>query len=355
MSKIMILGAGRGQIGLFRAASRLGFETVAVTPKGDYPGLKLADQALYADIKDTEAVAAFAENEDVCGIVTAGMDAGLSAIGETCDRCGLAGFSRQSAEMSSNKLLMKEAFEKYGVRTARFRRISSEEELDRIPDEMQLPLITKAVDLGGSRGINIVLNEGQLKDAFHDTMAATRQDYCIIEEYIDGYECSATAFVCDGDVRFVLPTGDLRYGENDEIPIGHYVPFEGPEEVLRQIREQVELAIQAIGLGTCAVNADLMIRDGQVYVLELAGRLGANCIPELTSLYYGIDIYDRKNPGGTVRIRHRGLRAVRPAEGEGRAQADEHLPVPDEETPREEGGGSGKRWGYCGRCESRRQ
>ena len=41
---IMILGAGRGQVGLYKAARELGHRSVAVSIPGDYPGFAFADE-----------------------------------------------------------------------------------------------------------------------------------------------------------------------------------------------------------------------------------------------------------------------------------------------------------------------
>ena len=290
--KILILGAGRGQLGLYRACRRLGYESVAVSIDGDYPGFRLADRICITDIKDREGVAKLAEDLHADGIVTACMDAGLPALGYACEKLSLKGPTGKSAEVSSNKWLMKDAFMKNGVCTAKYVKINSSKELKEAAEKLGMPVIIKPVDLGGSRGINIVFSEEELADRFEDTMSATKENYCIVEEYIDGYEFSATAFVAGGEVLFVLPTGDLRYGENDEIPVGHYVPFECDDEMTRQVDENVRKAIEAIGLDDCAVNVDIMVKDGRPYILELTGRLGANAIPEITSEYYGSDIYE---------------------------------------------------------------
>lgn len=41
------------------------------------------------------------------------------------------------------------------------------------------------------------------------------------------------------------------------------------------------------------MNIDLLkADDGQIYIIELTGRVGATCLPELVSLYYGINYYE---------------------------------------------------------------
>ena len=123
-------------------------------------------------------------------------------------------------------------------------------------------------------------------------MEATKKDYCIAETYLKGYEASATAFVAGGKVIFVLPTGDMRWGPNDELPIGHYVPLDDSEEVLKSIEEEVTKGIRALGLDNCAVNVDVMICNGQAYILEMTGRFGGNGMLDLTAIYYGQDMHD---------------------------------------------------------------
>lgn len=288
--KVLILGAGRGQVDLYKAAKKIGARTVAVSIPGDYPGFPYADEIEYVDIRDKEGVLKAAEKHGADAVVTACVDIPVPAVGYVCDRMGLKGISHEAAVVSTNKLLMKRAFEKDGVRTARFVECMPGDDPVSVSSHLNYPLIVKPVDLAGSRGIQIVENERDLSEAVGLTMSETSEDYCIIEEYIDGYEFSATAFVLDGEILFVLPMGDVRYGENDEIPAGHYLPYEDEPGVLEDFDRQMRAGIRALGLDNCAVNADVMRKDGKVYIIEMTGRLGANCIPELTSIYMGYDI-----------------------------------------------------------------
>lgn len=292
MKNILILGAGRGQVGLIKAAKKLGYNSVVVSIDGNYPGFKYADEIVYANIKDAETITKIAKDYEVCGIITAGMDMALQSLGIACEKNGLLGLNEQTSKASSNKLFMKRAFLNEGVNTAKFEEIYNFKELETAVEKIGFPIILKPVDLGGSRGINIVFQKEELEQSFHDTMNATNEDYCIVEEYIEGYEVSATAAMSNGKLLFVLPTADVRYGENKEIPIGHYVPLDCDMQIYNKIKKEVEKAILAIGIDNCVINADLMLKDDLAYVLELTGRLGANAIPEITSAYFNFDIHE---------------------------------------------------------------
>ncbi|RGT71602.1 ATP-grasp domain-containing protein [Ruminococcus sp. AF18-22] len=314
--KIMILGAGRGQVDLIRSAKKLGYTTVVTSIEGNYPGFELADEICYADISNPEEVADAAEKYGVQGIATACLDTGIAALGYSCEKLGLTGLSERSAKLSGDKLLMKSAFMDAGVQTARYKKVSSREDVINVLEELELPMIVKAVDLQGSRGINIAYDREELLDGYDRTMKETKKDFCIIEEFIDGYEFGAQAFVLNNEVLFVLPCGDITYLGHTKIPVGHYAPLDFEDEVLEKIDKQVRKAIQAIGLNNCAVNIDMILRGDEVYVIELTGRIGANCLPQITSIFYGIDIYRLivetamgKDPSGYFRTERKDMTA----------------------------------------------
>lgn len=108
---------------------------------------------------------------------------------------------------------------------------------------------------------------------------------------IEGWEFGAQAFVYNNEVLFVMPHGDETYMSHTAVPVGHYVPLDCDENIHEQTEEAVKNAIKALGLNNCAVNVDLILRDNKVYVIELTGRVGANCLPELVEINFGIEYY----------------------------------------------------------------
>ena len=290
--KLMILGAGRGQIGLIKASKKLGYITIVASIEGNYPGFKYADEVCYVDISKPEAVYEMAKKNNIDGIATACLDTGIASIGYVCDKLNLCGLNAKAAKISNNKLLMKKAFEDNGVSTARFREIWNEKDVYKACRSLEFPLIIKAVDLQGSKGIYICNNEEEVKNSYSKVMSESKQDYCIIEEFIEGEEFGAQALVLDNEIVFVLPTSDETFRGNTNIPVGHAVPFNCPKAEYDIICKQVQQAIYAIELNNCAVNVDLIKKGDKYYVIELTGRAGANCLPELTSIYYDIPFYE---------------------------------------------------------------
>ena len=293
MKKLMIMGAGIYQVPLIKKAKEMGIYTIAVSIPGNYPGFAVADKVVYENTVDYEKVLEVAKREQIDGIVTAGTDVAVITVGKVCDELGLPGLSFEAAKISSNKILMKKRYEEYGVRTARFREVSFDENMDERVKGLDFPLIFKAVDTSGSRGIVRVNAREEFEAARDIVKASTRSDHFIIEEFIEGEEFGAQAFVYRGEVRFILPHGDYVFHGDTGVPVGHFAPYQLDEAVVADAKLQLERAIAAMGLDNCAINADFILRDGKTYVLELGGRSGATCLAELVSIYYGYDYYEK--------------------------------------------------------------
>lgn len=290
--RLLILGAGRGQIGLYKAAKEMGIYTIAGTMQDNNPPcIKLADEVCYMNIANPDEVLKKAENLKLDGVATCCLDTGISALGKTCETLQLTGLSNSASIMCNDKSKMKRAFMDYGVSTAKYYEISTEDELEKALINIQLPVIIKATDLQGSNGIYIAKNREAAYDGFRTAMKITKRSYCIVEEYIEGLEFGAQAFIYNGEVLFVMPHGDETYMSHTAVPVGHYIPLECNQDIYNQTDEVVKKAIKAIGLNNCAVNVDLILKDNIVYVIELTGRVGANCLPELVQINFGIDYY----------------------------------------------------------------
>lgn len=294
MKKLMILGAGVYQVPLIKQAKKMGIYTIVVSIKGKYPGFSLADKVYYEDITNYKKILEIAKAEKIDGIMTAGTDVAVITIGYVCDKLHLKGLSMKSAERATNKMLMKNQFEKNGVRTARFREVTFNlNTLIKETSELTFPLIFKAVDTSGSRGIKKVNSISEFEDAMNYVKKATKLDYFIVEEFIVGEEFGAQAFVQDGEIQFILPHGDYVFTGETGVPIGHFAPYNLNHEIIVDTKKQLERAIKALELDNCAINADFILHNGKTYVLEIGGRSGATCLAELTSIYYNFNYYEK--------------------------------------------------------------
>lgn len=290
---IMILGGGRYQLPLIRTARESGCRVLVIGWPGNFPGYALASKWYNVDIMDTDEVIRIAREEKIDGIVGCGSDFILPTIGRVVDALGLPGASYQSSIVASDKALMKQAFAVQDVRTAQFKKITSSEEALTAAQEMNYPVVLKIVDGSGSKGVTVCRNAQELKQAYQDNSALTHSPYMVVEQFIDGEEFGAQAYVCKGKLQFAMIHGDIVFHGKSGIPVGHYAPAMTDYAGLQKdVEEQLKRAIKALDIDNCAINADFILHEGKVYVLEIGARAGATCLPELVSECYGINYYE---------------------------------------------------------------
>lgn len=289
---LMILGAGIYQVPLIKKAKELGFGTIVASIPGPYPGFSLADEALYLDTTDAEGILKAAKEKGICGICTTGTDVAVRSIGLVNDELGLAGISGAAATILTDKSLMKKAFAGAGVRTAAFRKVITLEEARKAFLELGAPCVVKVTDKSGSRGVIRVDTERELENAFAEARKVTGKPYLLVEKFIEGHEIGVDAFICQGKPVLLLPHDKLMFhGERTTVPVGHIFPYPMSEALSKDLEEQVRRIVRASGMDNCAMNMDAFVVGEEIYVIEAGGRCGATCIPELISLYGGIDYY----------------------------------------------------------------
>lgn len=290
--QMMILGAGIYQVPLIKKARELGFRTLVVSYPGPYPGFALADEVLYLDTTDEERILLAAQERGICGICTTGTDVAVRSIGLVNDAMHLSGISREAARILTDKSLMKEAFAKEGVRTAPFRKVESQKEAHEAFRELGAPCVVKATDKSGSRGIIRVDSEDQLDAAYETAAKVTGKPYLLLEKFIAGHEIGVDAFLKDGEPVLLLPHDKLMYrGERTSVPVGHIFPYAMSDALSADLFDQVRRIVRATGMDNCPINMDAFVVGEEIFVIEAGGRCGATCIPELVSLYGGIDYY----------------------------------------------------------------
>lgn len=291
--RLLILGAGRGQMGLYRAAREMGITTIAGTlADNNPPCIPLADEVCYMNILDPDEVEVKTRDLQFDGVATCCLDRGLRALGRLCDKRSVTGYSESVALLCADKLAMKQRLEECGVNTAEYAKVSSIDELLTAIGEIGgYPVIIKATDLAGSMGIYKAFSEKDAIEGFEASKGVTKCNYVIVERLLQGREFGAQAFVFHGRVLFVMPHGDILYHSSTDVPVGHYVPFDCSSEMMDSISQETEKAIKALELDNCAVNIDFIEENGKVYVLELSGRIGANGLPEVVGMHYGLDYY----------------------------------------------------------------
>lgn len=294
MEKLMILGASVYQVPLILTAKRMGLYTIVASIPGDYPGFSDADKVCYINTTDKDAILRVCKEEGVSGICTSGTDVAVATIGYVNEQMGLAGISEEAASRACDKYEMKKAFREGGVSASAFIRADSLEEAREAAEKIGYPVVVKCVDSSGSRGINIVDSDDGLEEAYKEAVMYSRKGYVLVEEKLRGSEIGVDGMVQNGRVSLIAPHQKYTYKHNGAtIPAGHSFPYRCNDTVRKEIEKQITLAVRSLGLDNCAFNSDVFVDGEKVHIIEMGGRAGATGIPELMSIFYGFDFYEK--------------------------------------------------------------
>lgn len=290
---IMILGGSVLQLPAIHTALNMGLEVVVLDRNPNAPGMKLAHHAVAVDFTDRGASVREAIKHDIDGILTISSDLPVPTVGRICDILKLPGISEEVGEMCSNKVRMKERLVFAGVPTPVFIDVKDENDLLSLSKEFHYPLMVKAADNSGSRGVSRVDDPTQIHEAYRRARRHSRCGRVIVEKFIEGREFGAQVFVKNGDIVLILPHNDTLSPAPYYIPIGHSLPFRTEGYNFTSIELVIVKAIRALGISHGAVNMDMILSPLGPMVIEVGARFGGTCLPTLTSFYTGVNLVEQ--------------------------------------------------------------
>ena len=90
MDKLLIIGAGIGQINIVRLAKELGIYVAVVSPKG-YPAIEFADELFECDIYDYDRIVDFARTNNFTAVISDQNDLMMPSVAYVAEKLGLPG------------------------------------------------------------------------------------------------------------------------------------------------------------------------------------------------------------------------------------------------------------------------
>ena len=279
--KILILGAGEGQVPLILRAKEAGWYTVVVSPQGHYPGFELADRCCYLDISDAEAILGLAREMQVKAIATDQTDISMPTVVTVAKELGLPCIDCENIYHFQFKSLMREICYRQGIATIVYCVTDKLEEAQAF--FLSIPngkAIVKPVDSQGSRGIHKVCSSDGIPDAFASALKYSRSGRVIIEQFIDGHEIEVDTAMKDGKTVCTLIGDVYNFGFEDTFSAYERIyPARMEPELEKTVRAYNESVLKALGLTTGWTHGEYIVtEEGDVYLLEVGLRGGGNFI-----------------------------------------------------------------------------
>ena len=274
---LAIIGASYLQLPLIEKAKDMGYTThVFAWAAGDV-GEEAADHFYPVSIVEKEVILEQCRNIGICGICSIASDLAMVTVNYVAEKMGLCSNSIHATKKSTNKHLMRMAFEAAGDPSPKSIQVDGDTDLAAL--KLSYPVIVKPTDRSGSRGIYKVMGFADLADAVRDAMEQGFEKKALIEEFAEGQEYSVEFISYRGEHHFLALTHKYTTGAPSFIETGHLQPAPVDAKTLERVKQVVTHALDTLELKNGASHSELKIApDGTIRIIEIGGRMGGDCI-----------------------------------------------------------------------------
>lgn len=290
--KILILGAGEGQVPLIRYAKQNGWSTIVVSPQGNYPGFTLADKCCYADITDIKTILQLAKEEQIEAVATDQTDISVPTVQYVAEALNLPHIECDDIENFHYKSRMRSVCEAAGLPTIHSAVTSTLAEAESFfIEHHNEPAIIKPTDSQGSRGVQKVENITELRNGYAEALRFSKEKKVIIEQFIDGQEIEVDTIIYASEVKGCLIGDVYIFGLKDTFASYERIyPTAYSGEIYQSIYATNEITLRALGMRTGWTHGEYIVaKDGTVYLIEVGARGGGNYVgSDIVRIMHGI-------------------------------------------------------------------
>ena len=298
---ILIIGAGIEQIYAYKLAKIMGLSVIGSDINKNAPALKYADHFILASTRDPQssikAAQSFNNEIQIDGVMTLANDVPLTVV-KVANSLGLPSIGIKPAEISSDKLKMKECFEDNGIPTPPFKKIFSYKDIEKLEKVWGYPIVIKPNDGRGARGALRITGNIDKKWAFKHSIKNSENDWLLAEKFVDGMQLSTESMIYKGNC-YTASISHRNYELiNDYSPFmienGGLLPADLNSNQINSIDRTIMKTAHALGLVNGTIKGDFILTNNGPMVIECALRLsGGYLCTDQIPLARGVDLVEQ--------------------------------------------------------------
>ena len=291
--KVAILGASYLQLPLIFKAKDNGIEVHCFAWDNEKAVCKNHADFFYdISVLDKENILKKCKEIKIDGILTIATDICIPTISYISNKLNLIGNSEFCAEVTTNKVKMRELFNSKGVLCPKTIKVNN---LDSISEkELNFPLIVKPSDRSGSLGVEKVYNKKDLLLAMNEAIEVSFKKECIVEEFVEGVEISVEVISYKGKHKVITITDKIVTGSPYFVELEHHQPSMLDSKIQNKIHKIAIKILELSKVQNGASHIEFKIdKENEIYLIEIGTRMGGDFIgSDLVNLSTGFDYLD---------------------------------------------------------------
>ena len=294
--KLMLLGGIRYLLPVIKAAHEQGYYVITADYLPDNIAHKFSDEYVNVSIIDKEAVLKVAQEKQIDGIMSFGVDPGVVSASYVQNKMGLPSFGPfESVEILQNKDKFRAFLAKNGFNVPQAKGFDSVEAAVAEAYWYPWPVIVKPTDAAGSKGVTRVDRIEDLKPALEYAMEHSISGHIIVEEFIDKQGCSSDTDSMSIDGKLVFTSFCAQRFDveatNPYTPAAYSWPSTFTKEQEEYLTSEIQRLITLLNLKTVVYNIEVRVApNGKPYIMELTPRGGGNRLCEMLRYATGVDM-----------------------------------------------------------------
>jgi biotin carboxylase len=293
--KIMLLGGIHYLLPVIKAAHEQGYYVITADYLPDNIAHKYSDEYVNVSITDKNAVLKAAQEHQIDGIISFGVDPGVVAAAYVQEKMGLPSMGPyESVVILQNKDLFRAFLQEHGFNCPKSKGYSTIDEALKDTDWLTWPMIVKPTDSAGSKGVTRVDSINEYEAAVKYAFEKSIKGHIIVEQYLDKVGCSSDtdSFLLDGKFRF-MSFNAQRFDADAANP---YAPsaYTWPSTFLDHeayLTSELQRLMGLLHMQTSVFNIETRIAlDGKPYIMECTPRGGGNRLCEMLRYATGVDM-----------------------------------------------------------------
>ncbi len=276
MKRLLILNGSLSEATLIEKAKELGYYVITSGNNPSLMGHTFADEYIEADYSDKEAILKIVRENNIDKIVACANDFGVITAAYVAEQMGWNGHDTyNNATLLHQKDLFKGFIQKLDIRTPFSVSFSNYNEAVEFTKTTEYPIIVKATDLTGGKGILKAENYAEAKKAIENAFNRSRIKHIVIEPYIVGTQQSLVAFIKDKKVISSISC-DCFSPINPYLIQSELLPAREIEKIEDELHSIIEKICNELNLVDGMFTLQYIVKDEKPYVIEMMRRCLGN-------------------------------------------------------------------------------
>lgn len=284
--RLAIIGAGEGAMPIINKAKEMHVSTLAFG-RDDSLAKDQVDLFIEENSFDVDFIVSECKRLGVKGVVPS-SELSTEVAATVAARLELPGNDVEQGFAGKNKYVMRTRVAGLqSVKQPQFKLYNSD-------DKYSFPVVVKAVDSCGKKGVSIAYDDYDLKQAVLEAKRHSSDGTVLVEEYLKGGQEYSIECLSNGKGNHYV----IQYTEKESagpphfVEVAHHQPANLSNEMKIRIDKAAWDILEVLGLNCGMAHLEIKIIENDIFFIEVGARGGGDHISDtLTPLSTGFDYY----------------------------------------------------------------